>query len=366
MPCAVVAGHVCIDMLPTFTSDPTVTPGALAEVGALEMRAGGCVAGTGTALAELGSSTSLVADIGDDELGALLFTMLSRSDARTHDVVHQAATSTSYSIVIETDGADRSFWHHVGANATFDGTDVNLASADLLHLGYLSLLPALYADSGKRCRELFERATGLGVTTSLALATIDPHSEAAEIDWLDLFTGLLPVTDIITPSTDDIATALGGPTGTEPDDLQAIAQQLVDLGAAVVMLTAGRAGLLLMTGDTDRLERAGLSLAEHADDWAHRTLWVPAVDVPVLSATGAGDAATAGLLHALLQGDGPEGAALSACRAAGARISGRPLAAVADLRPSSTTMPTGWSLTDSGVVRGPGDTQDPNRQEQTS
>lgn len=254
---AIIAGHVCLDLFPTLPSQAaTMRPGELLDVGPLRMAPGGCVGGTGTALASLGTDTALVADIGDDLAGDLLEPLLASSGASVGDLSRVPTGSTSYSVVVEPAGSDRSFWHHVGANATFDGTAVDTSGAALLHLGYPSLLPGLLADEGDRWRELLERATKDGLVTSMDLATFNDNGRVDEVDWPNLLERSLPVTDVVTPSIDDLVSALSISAPTSRQGTVRLAEKLVSLGAAVVMLTAGADGLFLVTNSIDQIGRA--------------------------------------------------------------------------------------------------------------
>lgn len=320
---AVVAGHVCLDLDPQLTNPVHLSPGTLTEIGSLAIHPGGCVGNTGTDLADLGAPVRLVADVGDDELGATLLQLLAQSGSNTSGVTRLAGATTSYSIVIEQPTYDRAFWHHVGANAHFDGSRVNLSSADLLHVGYPPILPALLPDNATRLRALLSRARAEGVTTSVDLAVVDPASPTGQYDWPAILRGVLPLIDVLTPSVDDLASMLGSPVDRSTDGLADLASDLVRLGAGVVALTAGERGLLLRTAERDRLAAAGRVLSSVADLWADRELWLPATPVSVAHTTGAGDAATAGLLYGLLTGMGPEDAAHLARDAAAVKVSGR-------------------------------------------
>src|SRR5215217_2904551 len=121
---AVVAGHVCVDLIPELPAPPATAPGELMEVGPITMAPGGCVANTAAGLAALGSDVAAVGDAGDDELGATLVRMLAARGTRTDQIRLRRGCTTSYSVVVQPPGEDRSFWHHVGANAEFDGEAV--------------------------------------------------------------------------------------------------------------------------------------------------------------------------------------------------------------------------------------------------
>ena len=324
----VVAGHVCVDLIPELPAAAPTRPGELLEVGPLAMHAGGCVANTGGDLAALGAVVDVVGDAGDDELGALLVSLLRARGTGTDQIRLLGGRSTSYSLVFESGGQDRSFWHHVGANAEFDGSEVDLAGADLLHVGYPSLLPALIAHGGGPLVTLLERAREAGLTTSLDLAVIDPASPAAREDWPGLLERVLPLVDVFSPSIEDLRTALRLDVDVDPAGLRRTARMLLELGAAVVMLTAGPAGLLLCTGDAARLRGAGVLFGDGSGregEWSGQQHFLPPPPVEVRTTLGAGDAATAGLLYGLLGGSEPRAALELAARTAAARVSGAPL-----------------------------------------
>ena len=91
-------------------------------------------------LVELGVDVRAQADVGDDPLADVLIALL-RARGIDGDGLRRVAGSTSYSLVLQSPGRDRTFWHHVGANAGFDGRDVRFDGERVLHLGYPPLLP---------------------------------------------------------------------------------------------------------------------------------------------------------------------------------------------------------------------------------
>jgi sugar/nucleoside kinase (ribokinase family) len=332
---AVVAGHVCVDLSPELPALPLPRPGELVEIGPLAMSPGGCVSNTAGDLAALGADVHVVGDAGDDELGTALVRMLRARGTRIDQLRLLPGRSTSYSVVVQRPGEDRSFWHHVGANTAFDGSEVDFAGAGLLHVGYPSLLPALIASGGEALQALLARARNDGLTTSLDLAVLDPGSAAAEHDWPALLARVLPLVDVLSPSADDVRSTLHLDVGEDPESLRRTARRLVDMGAGIVLLTAGPAGLQLSTSDTARLGGAGAMFAgdeARQAQWSGRDEYMPALDVEVHTTLGAGDAATAGLLFGLLAGLDPlESLGLAAHTAAdrvrGAKIERRDVAA---------------------------------------
>lgn len=300
-----VCGHICVDLVPGLDGEPTLTPGALVGAGPLEFRLGGSVANTGGDLIALGAPTRLVAVVGDDELGVTLRRLLTSRYGPDHDVLLVEGGTTSYSLVVQPPGRDRTFWHHVGVNEGVDGSRVDPGRADLLHLGYPQVLPAMLVDGGAPLLRLMRRAREADVTTSLDFCVVDPASPAAAVDWPRLITDLLPWVDVVSPSSDDLAASTGRPVPADRDGLLAAADELVGLGAAVAMVTGGAGGLALRVADAERLGTSRV-LRAVADRWAGHRSWAPPLPVPVVTTLGAGDAATAGLLYGLLAGLDPD------------------------------------------------------------
>jgi sugar/nucleoside kinase (ribokinase family) len=389
----VVAGHVCLDLTPAWNVEPAIDAGRLIGVGPLAMSPGGCVGNTGLALVALGVATHLAASVGSDELGRILVERLALSGADTVGIARLGGRATSYSIVVDFAGRDRTFWHHVGANATFDGsgvverleaaraasaaagsgrgmggvvTDPAAAVTDsagapevILHLGYPMLLPALHADVGAALTRLVEAARSRGALVSLDMAEVDPSSDARGVDWEGLLTRTLPAVDVIKASVDDLAAMMPGRRGLAPAEWAAL---LVELGAAAGLVTAGPEGLYLRTGPEARIRTAAHSLRAAAADWSNREIWVPTLATRVLVTTAAGDVAAAGFLAGLSAGQGPAECALLAAASAAARISGRPIGdaygIAAEFSPEPAERPNqpgGWPVGHDRVFHGPHD-----------
>jgi sugar/nucleoside kinase (ribokinase family) len=367
----IVAGHVCVDLTPALDAPPAMEPGRLIQVGPLALSAGGCVGNTGLALASLGVPTQLIASAGSDQLGRVLVALLASSSADTAGITRLDGRGTSYSIVVDVPGRDRTFWHHIGANAAFDGSGVIdriVAAARLpgpgiaagaqdtiLHLGYPTHLPALYADGGAALVRLVGAARSAGATVSIDMAEIDPASEARTVDWERLLARILPGVDVMKASVDDLEAMLPHRIGIEPI---AWADALVGLGAAVALVTAGADGLCVRTASEARVRAAARPLRDALTDWANREIWVPPITTRVLTTTGAGDAAAAGFLAGIAHGRGPVESALLSAAAAAARISGHPIGEAYELV-ATIELPkeprSGWSIGPDCAYHGPRD-----------
>lgn len=303
-----VAGHVCVDLVPGFAGPARIEPGALFDVGALGVRVGGSIANTGRVLAGLGVPVRAHGVVGADDLGRIIARQLDGIEGVTADLAVTEAHATSYSIVVQPPGEDRSFWHHTGANDAFDGSTIDPCGARLVHLGYPPLLPGIADHDGRPLASTLARVKAAGATTSLDLAVVDPDSRVGQYDWERVLAGAMPHTDILTPSLDDLTSALR--MDARPGLDEELADRLVAQGAGVVAISSGADGLIVRAGSRDRLARGGPVLRELAAGWADARVRVDPVPVESVETTnGAGDAASGGLLVALLHGMPPERAA---------------------------------------------------------
>jgi sugar/nucleoside kinase (ribokinase family) len=358
----VVAGHICLDLIPAFEGPPSIEPGRLIGVGPISLAPGGSVGNTAPALVALGVPTRLVIDVGSDDFGRVLVSLLATTGVDTAGIARVEGFATSYSVVLDMPGRDRTFWHHIGSNAAFDGSGVldrlggdGGASDVILHLGYPTHLPALYADGGDALVRLVAGAGSAGVTVSIDTAEIDPTSKAGMVDWEAVLRRALPAVDVMKSSVDDLVAMLPQRPDSNP---AAWADIVVGLGAAVAIVTAGAGGLHVRTGPPARFATAARALGTATDDWADRELWVPPLAIEVLATTGAGDSAAAGFLAGLSDGRGPAECALLSAAAAAARISGRPIGDAYEMAATAVFAKepeAGWTLGADRVYHGPRD-----------
>ena len=336
----VVAGHICLDLIPRFEStDGTAAlrPGELVNVGEAILATGGPVSNTGLALHRLGVPTRLVAKVGDDAFGHEVQRLLRGHAPDLADGIRvDAKAATSYTVVISPPGVDRLFLHHPGANQTFgpeDASDAVMAGASMLHFGYPPLMRRFFAEGPGPMVELYERAHAQGLATSLDACGIDPTSEAGGADWRVWLTQVMPHTDLFSPSLDELRVMLGhGPVepAVDIDLVTAAADELLGMGVAIVAIKLGEHGLLLRAADNpQRLQR--LAHLIDMDRWAGACLYVPCFDVEVAGTTGAGDSTIAGLLTAVTLGQTPD-EAIRAAVAVGA-CSVETVEAVTGIRP---------------------------------
>ncbi|HRR34782.1 MAG TPA: carbohydrate kinase family protein [Kiritimatiellia bacterium] len=325
----VAAGHVCLDIIPTFlrgapTLDAVMQPGKLVEMGPAVLSTGGSVSNTGLALKRLGLPVRLMGKVGDDAFGMAVRDYFSRLDKTlVETMIVDPAVATSYTVVVNPPGIDRIFLHCSGANDTFRAADVTpelLAGMQLFHFGYPPLMRAFYSQGDELAR-LFSAVKACGLATSLDMALPDPASPAGEADWRGILAKALPSVDIFAPSLDEIVFMLhrerglavrnkaaeGVPMGgLIEDDVRALAGELLAMGVAVVMLKLGSQGAYLrVTPDTQRLAACGCFTPDACESWAGAEFFAPCFDAKVAGTTGSGDCTVAGLLAGVAKGLGP-------------------------------------------------------------
>ena len=339
-PAAVVAGHVSLDIVPALQGPVKLEPGRLVVVGPALTSTGGAVTNTGLALHRLGVRVRLIGKVGADLFGRAVIDALAEEGERlADDLIVSGDEATSYTIVINPPGVDRSFLHCAGANRTFSARDVRseqLDGARLFHFGYPPLMPAMFANGGTQLRELLARAHDRGPATSLDVCQIDPDDEAARVDWHEVLANALPFVDVFAPSIEDLLfmldpdardRLLAGAELTAVVDrarLAELAAVLSGMGAPVVAIKLGEHGLYLRTtSDTARLGALCNRLGLDAGAWRAREVLSPCFEPRVVAGTtGAGDATIAGLLAALLRGADPVDAATSATAVGACSVEG--------------------------------------------
>jgi sugar/nucleoside kinase (ribokinase family) len=309
---AVVAGHLCLDIIPDISMqtsnqfDAGFRPGRLVNIGPASISTGGAVSNTGLALQHLGINTRLLARVGTDQFGSTIRQILaSHALSHTTGIVTSAEVSTSYSITISPPDSDRRFLHHPGANDDFcaeDVKDVDVIDARLFHFGYPPLMAHMYANDGAQLTELFRRMKSLGLTTSLDMAFIDPTSPAGRANWRLILKNTLPFVDIFLPSLDEISFMLGQDTDAPVNVflLTDVSNELLEMGAKMVILKLGDLGLYLHTASASVLNGLGRACPSDLKTWGNYESWQPCFEIKAVNTSGSGDATIAGFLASIL------------------------------------------------------------------
>ena len=328
----VVAGHVCLDVIPRFrpasagSLTEVMVPGKLVNVDEAAISTGGAVSNTGLAMIRLGARTLLMGKVGQDFFGTGVLAKFSEWGSNVASAMTVVpGENTSYSVVLAPPEIDRMFLHNPGANDTFCSRDINYGlvwQARLFHLGYPPLMRALYANEARELVAIYRRVKELDVTTSMDMTLPDPSSESGRLNWRAMLEDVLPLVDIAPFSAEEAMFMLdrqrfdqrkrqagqGSPLEAyTPDDFLWIGRELLDLGAAIALVKCGERGILLLTAGAERIAAMGAACPKLPERWANRALWEEAFLVEkIVSATGAGDCTIAGFLVALLRGCDPE------------------------------------------------------------
>jgi sugar/nucleoside kinase (ribokinase family) len=327
-----VAGHICLDIIPSFGSEKRdfenlLIPGKLIVVGQATIATGGAVGNVGLALHRLGVPTVLIAKIGRDPFGDLIKDLLNHhSPELTKAVIVDEESSTSYTLVINPTDRDRLFLHSPGANDEFKTTDISDSDLDgvgLFHFGYPPLMRQMYRNDGRELEKLLAKVKGKGIATSLDMAKPDPESEAGKVDWISVLERILPYVDIFQPSLDEIffmidreqydffKTRYGEDRYLKfinTDLLDQLSQTLIEMGAGVVVIKLGEQGLFLRTAKQVEALEGIIKKNAALPKWSKRQLLAPCFRADVIGTTGSGDCAIAGFLAGVLDGADPIGA----------------------------------------------------------
>jgi sugar/nucleoside kinase (ribokinase family) len=325
---AVVAGHICLDIIPALRMLPPggfkeiFLPGHLLEVGAAALCTGGPVSNTGLALQHLGIPTQLICKVGADAFGRIVRELIdSYGSSMAAGIVVDPQAATSYSMILSPPDMDRIVLHNPAANHTFcaDNIDYQLVErAALFHFGYPPVMRKMYAQAGQGLVDLFRRVKQTGVTASLDMCYPDPASEGGQADWGSILKATLPWVDIFLPSIEELLLMLHradferlSARGSLLDQitpalLHNLSGELLEMGVPMVIIKLGTRGLYLRTAGQKAVARLGRAAPADPASWAEKELWAPCFRVQMTGTTGAGDTSIAGLLAALLRGMGPE------------------------------------------------------------
>lgn len=321
---AVIAGHVCIDITPEFLGAPVkelsnvLSPGRLVNMGGVDIHTGGTIANTGLAMKLFGIDVSLMGKIGKDDFGSLIWNYFDEHGC-TDGMIVSEDVQTSYTVALAVPGVDRILLHNPGANDVFHFEDMNMdiiKQADLFHFGYPPLMKSMFIDEGSELEKIMKSVHEQGIVTSLDMASIDPNAESGRAPWKTILKKVLPFVDFFVPSVEELCYMLdrerydewvlraNGKDITEfltVSDIAPLAEQVLDLGASVVLIKSGVPGMYYKTASKEKMqplcEKLSLSLEEWAEMEGFEASYVPEI---VRSGTGCGDTSIAAFLTSVL------------------------------------------------------------------
>ncbi len=304
----IVAGHTCVDLIPEWNGKfEDIAPGHLIVTGKMRFSAGGAVPNTGVALKRLGLDPILIGKIGNDLIGKITLEVIKSNGENLIDhMIRSAKADSSYTLVFSPPNVDRAFFHYPGANDTFCAKDVPLDDLNgrILHFGYPPLMKKIYENNGNELVKIFQNAHNRKMITSLDMTMPDPKSDAGKIDWRRFLSNVLPYTDIFLPSLDEILYMMKTEETLSHELLIDLTDELLDLGAKIVVIKLGKNGVYLRSGKINSHEL--ISNVVEAREWSEIELFSPAFKTKVVGTTGAGDASIAGFLAKFVEGTEPK------------------------------------------------------------
>lgn len=245
--------------------------GKLALVDEMSLHTGGCAINTATALARLGLPVEVIGKVGSDSFGDFVLNALAERCIGTSGITRDKKVGTSATMVMVAPNGERRFVHYIGANARLTLQDIDLAmvkTGSILHVGGSLVLPGI---DGQPTAELLHQARLAGMITFMDTVWDDTGR------WMQILAPCLPEVDYFVPSLSE------GQALTGLDAPIEIARALLDKGVKTIGLKIGEDGCLVMSGDGQAIR-------------------LPAFQVDVVDATGAGDAFVAGFIAGIWHG----------------------------------------------------------------
>lgn len=321
-----VAGHLCIDIIPRFPDigakniSEIMRPGKLVNVEEAMISTGGPVSNTGINMKTLGNSVCFCARTGNDTLGKLTVDIL-RSSGNADGIHTQDGVSSSYTVVVAPPNIDRIFLHNPGANDVFGPEDLDpdlISQCRHFHFGYPPLMKNMFENEGENLLKVFQIAKQAGATTSCDMTLPDPASTSGKAPWKKILEKTLPFVDVFVPSVEETLYMLEHGRFMRmkkkhnnaelidflaAEDYSYLADQVLSMGCKITTLKSGHRGLYAKTASEEKFDDMGAAKPADYDNWSKRELWTPAFAVDSFgSATGSGDSSIAGFLSAFLKG----------------------------------------------------------------
>ncbi|MDS0293104.1 carbohydrate kinase family protein [Halogeometricum luteum] len=284
-PRVVVAGETLIDFLPD-------REGSLRDVESFTRRPGGAPANVAVGLSHLNETPAFSTRVGDDPFGDFLVETLADAGLDTDLVERDAEAKTSLAFVALGEEADRgfSFYRDRTADTRMEVggvPDATLDAAEWVHVGGVTLTDE---PSREATLDLMRRARDAGAAVSF-----DPNARPElwdEFDYGDSVAEAFELADVVKATPEDLAEL---DYEGDPAD---IAREITEAGPHTVFLTLGGEGSLAATTEASPWRDGGAGTgADEVSVVSHG-----GYDVDPVDTTGAGDAFTAGIVAALVEG----------------------------------------------------------------
>lgn len=284
-----VLGDLNVDVILPIDEYPA--PGGDKRSEEMVVEAGGSAANTAIVINSLGRPSSLIACTGTGEWAEIARARVSASGVDLQSVQRAAAEPTGLMFIPVTPDGQRTLFGRRGANRSLQASELPIEQLRRSHALHLSGYALLQEPQRTAALAALEAAQDAGALTSLDTA-FEPPQVAPEA-----LQSVLSRLNLLILGKDEAA-ALSGRTN------RAAVEWLLAQGPEMVALKLG---------------------ADGAEIYQQDEVWkVPSIAVDTVDTTGAGDAFSAGLVHAQLSGLSPAAAGLlaAACGAAATTVWG--------------------------------------------
>ena len=240
------------------------------RVETIQVQNGGDAMNTAVSLAKLSNDVGFCGRVGNDSFGDHLLNVFAQYNINTKYLKVNEGGSTCAALCCINSAGERTFFYYGGENEGFcidDIPDDAVKAAKIVHVGGTYMLPSFDGDGAAA---LFEKAKALGKKTGMD-CTFDVTGK-----WLETIRPCMPHLDFFLPSLNEAKRMVGS------DDPEYIADKFHELGVKTVVVKLGKDGCLVSDGNVKKR--------------------LPAMDVPVIDTTGAGDSFVAGFLTGINKG----------------------------------------------------------------
>ncbi|MEO7297200.1 MAG: carbohydrate kinase family protein [Verrucomicrobiota bacterium] len=265
----------------------------LANIGSQSQGTGGSPYNVLIDLVKLGADFPLYGAgfVGKDDLGRYILDNCLQNNIDTKYLRANSSAPTSYTdVMTEKENGRRTFFHHRGANALWEGDDLNFTriKAQIFHLGYLLLLDAMdapHAKFGTKAARLLASAQQAGMKTSVDVVSEDSDRFAKIVNPALKYVDYCILNEI----------EAGKTTGFKIRRADGTLDTVALRHAAGALLQQGVRELVVI-----HFPEGGFARTRRGDD-----VWQSSLDLPakfIRGTAGAGDAFCAGVLMGLHEG----------------------------------------------------------------
>lgn len=225
-------GSLTTDVIVTPASS-VPTPGTLRSVDSITTHVGGCASNAAIDIAKLGAPVLFAGKVGEDSFGSFVRETLNKNGVDTRGLVTDPTVSTTVSIVCIYETGERSFLYQPGSSSALRVEDIDkklIDEADIVFYAGAMLMQSL---DGAPAAEMMKYAKSKGKYTVMDTAW------DFEDKWLPKVRDVIPYLDLFMPSIEE-AQKITGET-----EIRDVAKKLFELGAANVIVKAGKDGALV-------------------------------------------------------------------------------------------------------------------------